>query len=339
MPIFLLKIVFLISAFGLEISSMLMVAKDHLPGSDLLTALLLHISACALIAIVLPKCLTSPYQTSRPVTFLFFFIIAFYMPVLGMSGLVLALVPGLRFIKTDRELPMHFNMIREFSDAPVEHSLHFEYGAVSLEDLLRSHDPDKRLRAVYATLKLEDKNAIPLLRMALRDPIDDIRLLAYALIDRKEHRISERIECARQSLENNDTSNTRHLYRCIVKDYWELAHLGLVEGETLNYVLNKAHGYLENGLQRYPKDRVLHLQYAKLLLRLRKPQAAYDEFKVAEGLGVGRKQLLLYYAEIDFLHRRYDEVKQYMREIDLATVRPQMHAAMQFWQVNGSVDG
>lgn len=339
MPLFLLKVVFLISALGLEILSMLMIAKDHLPGSDLHTALLLHLSACAATALVLPKFLTSSYQTFRPVTFLFFFIIAFYMPLLGMSGLAIALVPGLRFIKTARELPINFNMIRAFSDAPVGNSLPFEYGAVSLKNLLRSQNPDKRLSAVYATLKLEDKNAIPLLRMALLDPIDDIRLLAYALIDRKEQRISERIECARQSLENNEIPNTRHLYRCIVKDYWELAYLGLVEGETLNYVLNKAREYLENGLQRYPNDRGLHLQYAKLLLRLREQQAAYDEFKMAEGLGVGRKQLMLYYAEIDFLHRRYGEVKRYMRKTDLATARPQIHAATRFWQEKGSVDG
>jgi hypothetical protein len=257
---------------------------------------------------------------------------AFYIPVLGMFGLAFAVVPGLRFIKTETELPINFNRIREFSNTPVDQGLHFEYGSVSLENLLCSPNPDKRLSAVYATLKLDDKNAIPLLRTALRDPVDDIRLLAYALIDRKEHRISERIEWAKQSLENNDTNNTRYLYKCIVKDYWELAHLGLVEGETLHYVLNKTRGYLENGLQLYPMDRGLHLQYAKLLLRLKKPQVAYNEFKMAENLGVGKKKLLLYYAEVDFLQRRYGEVKRYMREIDLVTTRPQIHAASRFWQ-------
>ncbi|MFI3185805.1 MAG: hypothetical protein QX198_07465 [Methylococcaceae bacterium] len=337
-PIFLLKVVWLISALGLETVSILMIAKNPLLGSDLLTPLLLHISACAVTAIVLPKCLTSSYQIFRPVTFVFFFMIAFYIPVLGMLGLAFALLPGLRFINTVSKFPINFNRIRKFSDAPVDHNLHFEYGPVSLENLLRSQNPDKRLSAVYATLKLEDKNAISLLKIALRDPVDDIRLLAYALIDRKEQRISERIESARRNLENNETRNARHLYRCIAQDYWELAHLGLVEGETLNYVLNKALEYLEVGLQCYPKDRGLHLQFAKVLLRLGKQQAAYDEFKMAEDLGVGRKQMLLYYAEIDFLNRQYGKVKRYMRGIDLVTASPQIHAAMRFWQEKGSVD-
>ncbi|MEI6707915.1 MAG: hypothetical protein WCK96_12370 [Methylococcales bacterium] len=334
MKTFLLEVLFFISALALEIVSVLMIVKGYLPDSDLFTALCLHLSACLMTAIVLPKFLRSPNKTSRSINFLLFFIVAFYIPVLGMLGLVLAVIPGLLFIKTDSTLLINFNTIREFSNTPVDRRLHFKYGVVSLENLLHSQNPDKRLSAVYATLKLDDKNAIPLLRIALRDPVDDIRLLAYALIDRKEQRISERIEYARQSLENNDIPNTRHLYKCIIKDYWELAHLGLVEGETLNYVLNKTRGYLEKALQLYPRDRGLHLQYAKLLLRLRKPQFAYNEFKIAETLGVSKKPLLLYYAEIGFLQRRYGEVKRSMKEVNLMTARPQIHAARRFWQEN-----
>ncbi len=334
MKTFLLEVLFFISALALEIVSVLMIVKGYLPDGDLFTALCLHLSACLMTAIVLPKFLSSPNKTSSSINFLLFFIVAFYMPVLGMLGLVLAVIPGLLFVKTDSTLLINFNTIREFSNTPVDRRLYFKYGVVSLENLLHSQNPDKRLSAVYATLKLDDKNAIPLLRIALRDPVDDIRLLAYALIDRKEQRISERIESVRQSLENNETNNTRHLYKCIIKDYWELAHLGLVEGETLNYVLNKTRGYLEKALQLYPRDRGLHLQYAKLLLRLKNPQFAYNEFKIAETLGVGKKPLLLYYAEIGFLQRRYGEVKRSMKEVNLMTARPQIHAARRFWQEN-----
>ncbi|MEF3074845.1 hypothetical protein V2P20_07390 [Methylobacter sp. Wu1] len=341
MPAFLLKVFFLIAALGLEMTSIgMMIMSDRLPESDLLIMLLLHLSACIVIAIALPTLLRFFHPASRLITVLFFFMIAFYMPALGMLGLVLSLVPGLHFSKaTAQELPLRFSGVREFSDAPASHGLHSKNMTASLEGLLRSQNPCKRLSAVYATLKLEDKDAIPLLKMALRDPVDDIRLLAYALIDRKEQRISERIERARQSLENNKTRNVRHLYKSIVKDYWELAHLGLVEGETLVYVLNKAREYLESGLQHYPRDRGLHLQYAKLLLRLGEHQLAYDEFKAAEALGVERKRLLLYYAEIDFLRRRYGEVKRHMRAVDWVTARPQIQAAMCFWQGKRELHG
>jgi len=335
---FLLKVAVIIGAFGLELDSMLMIAKGHLIAANLTSILVLHLSASAITAAVLPKFLSSQYQISWAATFIFFFTIAFFMPVLGIFGLVLAVIPGLQPLQKAQELPMHLNKIRSFSDTPVSQGLQFMHNTVNLENLLRSRDPDKRMNAVYATLKLEDKNAIPLLRVALRDPVDDIRLLAYALIDRKEQRISERIENARQRLEDKKEPNVRHLYKCIVKDYWELAHLGLAEGETLNYVLNKALEYLETGLLLYPKDRGLHLQYGKLLLRLGKPQAAYDEFKLAENLGVGRLKLQLYYAEIDFLHRRYAGVKRYMSEINLLTASSEIQASNRFWLENEAID-
>jgi predicted Zn-dependent protease len=106
----------------------------------------------------------------------------------------------------------------------------------------------------------------------------------------------------------------------------------LVEGETLIFVLNKTREYLAKALQLYPTDRGLHLQYAKLLLRLKNPKLAYDEFKMAESLGVEKQQLLLYYAEIDFLQRHYSEVKRYMKDIDLVTAHPQIQATTRFWQ-------
>lgn len=337
---YLLRVVVNIGALGLEIGSFLMMAKGHLIDSDLIYALLLHFCASFVTAAVLPKYLSSQYQTSWAAIFLFFFIIAFFMPVLGICGLVAAAIPGLRTVQKAQDMPLNYNIIRSFSDAPVRQDLQFMYDTVDLESMLRSQDPDKRMKVVYATLKLEDKNAIPLLRMALGDPVDDIRLLAYALIDRKEQRISESIESARQKLEHNNTeSNARYLYQSIVKDYWELAYLGLVEGEALNFVLNKAREYLEAGLFRYPQDRGLHLQYAKLLLRLGKPKNAYDEFKLAENLGIARQKLLLYYAEIAFLDRRFIEMKRYMREIEVVKTQPQIHAVMRYWQKEASVGG
>lgn len=339
MPIFLLNTVFLLGALALEISAVMMLIWDDIPGSSLLSVLLLHISACAVVGLVLPKILNYFNKKFTPITFLFFFSIAFFIPALGMLGLVFAVIPGLRTIKTTTVLPIHFNSIRAFSEVPENFTKHHESRTISLDNLLCSQNPEKRLNAVYATLKLNDKSAIPLLRMALRDSVDDIRLLAYALIDRKEQRISERIECARQSLITPLTTNSQYLYRCIVKDYWELAHLGLVEGETLNYVLDKACEYAQLGLQHYPNDRGLHLQYAKLLLRLKKTSQAYDEFKSAETLGVDRKKLLLYYAEIGFLQRRYGEVKRYMKELNLVTATPQIHGATRFWREQAVADG
>jgi tetratricopeptide (TPR) repeat protein len=334
---FLLKSILISGATVTEIYSMALIMDVHSPERSIILATAFHSIASILAAAVLSKSLVSQYQTSWLSIGLFFFLTAFFMPILGILGLMLSVLLGLRNKETIQNLSMSFNKIRALPETSVNQNSQFrKKPTMNLENLLRSQNPETRMSAVYATLKLEDKNAIPLLRIALRDPVDDIRLLAYALIDRKEQRISERIEHTKQSLENNN-SNNLHLYRSLVKDYWELAHLGLVEGETLNYVLNKVREYLETALQLYPNDRGLHLQNAKLLLQLGNIQAASDEFKLAENLGIGRQNLLLYYAEIAFKRHRYNEVKQYMGEISITKARTEIQASNRFWLRGTSV--
>lgn len=316
----------------MEIASLVLVVGLDASTSDWFSASFLHAVACTLNALLLPGLLPGRYQTSFFISFLFFWVIAFYMPVIGIFGLAFALVPPLRHIKTVQNLSIQFNEIPSLPEGWFTNNRHLRSRVIDLESLLKSKDVNRRLAAVYATLKLDDQNAIPLLKKALRDPVDDIRLLAYALIERKEQRICERIEYAKRGLEAHQGENARHLYRSIVNDYWELAHLGLVEGETLNYMLDKAEEYLEMGLQHYPDDRGLHLQYAKLLLRQGKTSPSYQEFKKAEDLGVARKKLLIYYAEINFLQRRFDDVKRYMAGLSLVAAAPNIRSTARFWQ-------
>ena len=61
------------------------------------------------------------------------------------------------------------------------------YGVVGLVGVIRhAAETAARVRAVMATRQLSDQYAVPILQVALRDPVDDVRLLAYALLDGKE---------------------------------------------------------------------------------------------------------------------------------------------------------
>ncbi|MGZ0843230.1 HEAT repeat domain-containing protein, partial [Klebsiella pneumoniae subsp. pneumoniae] len=62
--------------------------------------------------------------------------------------------------------------------------------------LRHAPDPNQRLTAIFATRRMPGKEAIPILKLALRDPADDVRLLAYSMLDQKESRINQRIEAA-----------------------------------------------------------------------------------------------------------------------------------------------
>ena len=328
------SVVLIALALGLEISGLGLILDEPMSERNLMTAGFCHLMASAVAAYIFPKIIIPDQYESQRATGLFFFVLVFYLPVLGLMGLMLGmpLIAGWSSKRTQSsDSSVRVNKIRDLpSEAAVTHGQ--PVNSHGLCDLYQSRDANKRLQAVYATLKLEDRDAIPLLRTALGDATDDIRLLAYALLDRKEYRLSKRIEQAKQDLEKQENSGKQQLYRQIANDYWELAHLGLVQGDAKNYVLGMAFKYIELGLVYSPEDSGLLFQYAQILLRLGKYQEALEEFKKAEMLGIEFICLQTYYAEIAFYTRRYFEVKQLMTAIELPAAYPLLTTAARFWR-------
>lgn len=328
------KLILLASALGLEIYGLQLIFDDSASKQSLITALFWHFIASAVAAYTFPKIIL-PSQHKAPIRIsIFFFVLIFYLPVLGLIGLILAIpfAAGVASKKPEkRNLLMNVNKIRDLPSEAAGTG-NQPVNSHSLYDLYRSRNPDKRLQAVYATLKLKDRDAIPLLRLALGDAVDDIRLLAYALLDRKEYRLSKSIEKAKQDLEKQDSPRRKQLYRQIANDYWELAHLGLVQGEAKNHVLGMAYKYIELGLGHSPQDSGLLFQYAQILLRLGKYSQALEQFQKAEVSGIEYISLLTYYAEIAFYTRRYRDVKQLMTEVELPAAYPLLTTAARFWR-------
>lgn len=323
--------ILIILAVGIEIHSLQLIVDDTANEKNyLLAALSLHLIACVIGAYCFTKIIAPAYVESPVRIYFFIFVILFYLPVLGLIALTFAI--PLMWNHTSRPeepaFPISLHKIRNLSAMAPDARIQTE----NIKSLYRSRNPERRLEAVYATLKIKDQDAIPLLRMALGDSVDDIRLLAYALLDRKEHGLSKNIKKLRQEIEKNGNNKNKFLYQKIAIDYLDLVRLGLVQGETKNYMLKMACNYIEQGLKLYPKDAGLCFQYGQVLLRLRKYQQAYEYFKKAENFGVERGKLLAYYAELAFYRQDYLEVKKIMHAIDPPGNYPQLSTIANFWR-------
>ncbi len=327
----LFNLILLILALGFEIYSLKLISNEPVSEQILITALFSHFTASIVAAYLFSKIIVSNQTEPQLKVYILFFVVTFYLPVLGLAGLTLALP----FIKhrssklKETNLPVSLSKIRNLPDMPAPTT---DDNSADLHSLYRSRNPDKRLQAIYATLKIKNQDAIPILRMALGDPVDDIRLLAYALLERKEHHLSERIKKSRQKLEKIENSRNKQLFRQIANDYWELANLGLAQGEMRNYVLNMACKYIELGLKHYPEDSGFCFQHAQVLLKLGNYEKASEQIKKAEDLGIEHKKLLIYYAELAFHKHHYHKVKQLMAAIDFPAAFPQLSSVVQFWQ-------
>lgn len=331
----LFKLALIALILGLEIYSLQSIFIDSTSEQDLIVPFSYHFIVSTAAAYILPKIIISRHDSKQLRNCIFFFFIVFYLPALGLIGLILAIPFSLfRFSKVNKSnLSININRIKDFPTTgaiATDHQQHMDLR--SLHGLYKSRNYHKRLLAVYATLKLKDLDAIPLLHKALGDPIDDVRLLAYALLDRKENYLSKRIKRNKQALEKNKNSKNKKLILQIVNDYWELVRLGLIQGEAQIHVLNMACKYVETGLKDFPQDLALCFLYAQILLKLRRFEQAYEQLKKSEELGMDRASLQIYYAEIAFCSHQYHEVKQLFKTIELPAVYPKLSAVTQFWQ-------
>ncbi|PMZ42773.1 transporter, partial [Pseudomonas sp. GW247-3R2A] len=91
-----------------------------------------------------------------------------------------------------------------------------------------------------ATRRMPGKEAVPILKLALGDPSDDVRLLAYSMLDKQESDINLHIQIALGELVNANAKTAGALHGRLARWYWELAYLGLAQGSVLDHVLTQA---------------------------------------------------------------------------------------------------
>ncbi|MGE0624005.1 MAG: hypothetical protein AB7I04_06185 [Pseudomonadales bacterium] len=202
-----------------------------------------------------------------------------------------------------------------FKPLAFDQTLSFSRGGL-FEVLERSSDTDKQIVAVMATTRMKAKQAVPLLKVAMRDEEDDVRLLAYSIKDRKESEINGRIKRLLQVLEQPALSERERASteRSLAFLYWELIYLDLAEGDIREFFLNQVVERARSAL-----DALSYGPLSVLLARACMEQGDYrgasDALDAAEAAGVERLGLAPYRAEIAFHEGRYDEVRRRLLEI------------------------
>lgn len=286
------------------------VATAH-PGPLYLAGFTLsHSILCALFAIGIVRCMPAPYRIRARSSALFVFALVLFIPVFGMFYLGILLVPALHLGRPTVAGTRHAEVCA-LPAIPVEMRGNDVARGTDLPGALRfATDPEKRIASLIATLSLDDREAVRLLRLALKDPEDEIRLLAYALLTRKEKAIEGRI---RDHQAEKDTGVSKHQiylkHKALAHDYWELAHIGGSQGSTMLSLCARAREYVELALQYGPDDAGLRFLHARILLTEQRLDDAADAFAQAQSAGMDPRKTAPFLAEIAFMRRDYAGVK------------------------------
>ena len=295
-------------ALLLEVGSWVSLWLDAPQVHQLLVFTFSHGIACLMLCAAVWRLLPARYRAPLPWSPLFIFSLAFFVPVIGTLGVVASIFPALYLPRKRDEQAWQAVGIPSlpFRAQLQLHKPIFSDGG--LQDVLRhAPDPDQRLSALLATRRMPGKEAVPILKLALGDPSDDVRLLAYSMLDKQESDINLHIQMALEQLAESRPRTAGPVHNMLARWYWELAYLGLAQGSVLEHVLSQAAEHAELGLAA-GEGGELFLLAGRIALERGDNERAEVLLREAEANGMDLAQVLPFRAELAFEAGRYHEI-------------------------------
>jgi hypothetical protein len=300
------------TGFGLELLALYLLG-ENMPFN----ALVAHFVAGLSTAYSLSQLMPQHFRTKSSVFFLFF--ICLLVPIVSGICLLFSLVAGLYNPKSVK------NRIFDRVDPAVNRieSIDSEFSSNLSSGYIRGilrfcPQQEKRIKAVLATRQMTDEMAVPILAVALLDAADEVRLLAYSMLDSKRKKLDRLIHKGLIKLKsfNLQPESKKIIHQNLTEAFWELSYLELVEGQNKQRALNSAKQHVLDALELQQEDACVHLLHARINIKLGLYEKAQYALKLSKKYGMAARKLAPLYAEIAFETRHFDEIGRQLTYID-----------------------
>ncbi|AGH84743.1 MULTISPECIES: lipopolysaccharide assembly protein LapB [Ralstonia solanacearum species complex] len=190
-----------------------------------------------------------------------------------------------------------------------------------------------RMTALVAMQTMPTRTASPVLRDLLADPVDDIRLLAYGMLDSAEKVLMQKILAELPRLEEAATTpEARYEINKRLADlYWELIYQNLVQGDVYRYTAEQVERYASAALDILPGNAALWYMRGRLALSRREADVAESHLRRAEALGFPRDRLLPPLAEACYLRRDYAGARAALAQFSSRSPLPLLRPLLRYW--------
>lgn len=297
--------------------------------------LAMHLAASILLALFLFPFLPRRIAHPRWAAMLLIIACSYAIPVAGFVGVLAAFVI-LRVYRAQKarddfetlqlpEFDQHQRVLRTFRHTGMQSFLSNAEIPVP-----------SRMRAMSALRYVSERTASPLLRTVFNDSSEDLRLLAYGMLDNLEKRINRSIAQeaeALRALHLHDKSDVRVLecVRRLSDLYWELVYQDLVQGDLRDYAVEQSLNYCNRILEVDPEDGAMHLRRGRLLYAQKSADAAEHEYMRARDLGLPAARVLPYQAQLHFERGDYARVRLLLQELGRRMALPRLRPVIDLW--------
>lgn len=320
-------------AIALETGSWYVALKHTNSTGVLISYFALHTLGSGLLAISIRLFIPLAYRNPRNWLLLFLFSFNFFMPIIGLLGTLLGFTLGVW-------LPRHYRLPLFVSKHIPRYTTHrnregtgFRSGRVRSQ-LNNAETPlDHRLNALMAVEETPARVTGDMLRKLLSDSSDDIRLLAYGILDGKEKQITQRIQESVNNLaELTDADHQYKAHKRIAELYFELIYQNLVQGDMRLFSASQVREHIQSAQQyRNGHDAGLWFMLARLELSQGNASATETALQQAEIEHFTYERLLPYLAELRFLQHRYADVRALFADARNTSYLPALMPLRDYW--------
>ncbi len=253
-------------------------------------------------------------ESQRRSIFPLYFFLCWIIPF-GLWGLAAANLYGLLNPRLQPRTETKSIRIPELPFKPLELDSGLAFTNGGLFDVLRhSVDVEKRIKAVTAATRMRNEDAVPLLKLAMKDIVDDVRLLAFSVKDKIENDINNNIREHLRNLEESDHEANPHLHRLLAFAYWELVYLDLVEGDLRVFMLDQVVKHAQICTAAKP-DTVVSVLLGRAFLQLGRLDDAQAMLLLALELGARKESVATYMAEVAFLKAEFTDIPRHLSKL------------------------
>lgn len=215
----------------------------------------------------------------------------------------------------------------------------------------------RRLAALAGLEAMPARSTGPLLRALLEDSVEDVRLLAYGMLDAAEQRLTRQILQAQDclhALADGDPAGRAAAHERLAQLHWELVYQNLAQGDVRGHTLEQADRHAEAALQALseaPGATTLYVRAAdgsgvaspaaglwqlrgRLALARRDPAAARAALQRAIALGFPRERAWPLLAEAAYLEGDFAAARaamQGLRQAASLPALPQLQPVLRYW--------
>lgn len=320
--------------YALTLEAAAWAAVAQAPASDgiLLVYFLVHGGASALIAAFASGLVPTRLVRSRLPLGVLVFAVNFALPLLGL----LATGAALFFLHRLRPMVRTGNLrALQVPDVDPHQRAGTGFRQAGLSSFLsNARAPESsRLRALVALQSVPNKVATPLLRGVLADPSEDLRLLAYGMLDSAEKRLNTAIheELAAYRSTTTDPAARLRAARRLADLYWELVYADLVQGDLRQYALGESLRYTGEVLAATPGEAAMHLRHGRLLQSLGEANGAADAYGKARRFGLPATRITPYLAELAYDRGDFAGAYRLMAELADWQTLPRLSPVVRYW--------